>query len=263
MLHAVNRKKARLDAFRGAGLKVPLEDMVTSTIFGPLLFLDQQEATDALRLLLSALELTPPAWTGPAHLSLWPKHKTIEHLRSNYVEPDAEIVDSSGNALVIEVKWGAPLSEYELASQWLALDEKARATSQHLLIVLERHSSYQTAIKADRNQIRQHCDVNWPIRMVTWRRMADAFHAIGADMRLNAGTRRWALGVHGFLRREDPRALGGWNELGLAEVPESDWLYARRLINTPATLPQITWKYNEGWFSTADTVVLNPWSYKE
>lgn len=262
MLHAVNRKKARLDAFRGPGQKVPLEDMVTSTIFGPLLFIDQEEAAAAVSLVLSALEIARPAWVGPAHLSLWPKRRTLEHLRSSHVEPDAEIVDVAGNALIIEVKWGARLSHNELASQWLALTAEARATSRHLLIVLEPHAHYHAEIARDRGEIGKYCDLPWPVRMVTWRRMADAFRDVGADVRLNPGTRRWALGVHGFLRREDPRALGGWDGLDLVKVAEVRWRYARRIINEPDSLAALAWRYIENWF--ADSAAVEPirWSYK-
>lgn len=240
MLHAVNRKKARLNAFRGAGQRVPLEDLVTSTILGPLLFLEQVDAEMALSGILSSLGIRRPDWVGPAHLSLWPKRKTIATLRSNYVEPDAEFVDALGNSLVVEVKWGAKLSEFELAAQWLSLSADARATSRHLLIVLEPYP-YQAAIACDRQEISKHCGLPWPIQVVSWRRMADAFREIGHDMRLSSGTRRWAHGVHGFLRREDPRSLAGWDGMELIDVPENSW------------------RYNDGWFGQVADVGPIAW----
>jgi len=250
MLHAVNRRKARLDAFRSPGEQVPLEDVVTSTVFGPLLFIDQAEASAAVSLMMSALGMSPPDWSGPAHLSLWPKRRTVDELRSSYVEPDAEIVDGEGNSLIVEVKWGAPLSRCELAAQWLSLKNEARAASRHLLVVLEP-GRYRGAIDEDRKVIEGRCALPWPIHMVTWRRMADAFRVIGGDMRLNPGTRRWALAVHAFLRREDPRALGGWSSLDLVEVQEGGWSFARTLRPQPRPVPPLEWRYSEDWFKPA------------
>jgi len=243
VLHAVNSKKARLDAFRGPGHRLPLEDIITSTIFGPLLFMDPIEAATALSLVLSGVGYSRPEWQGPTHLTLWPKHKTVYELRSRHVEPDAEIVDASGSTLVIEIKWGAPLSPHELASQWLALKQSDRKTSRHLLIVLEPQLHYHEAIARDRATIARHCDLPWTIKMVTWRRMSDAFRVLGADMRLDSGTRRWALGVHGLLRREDRLALSGWQGLDITSVPENPWRYQRRLINFHDALPEPTWRY--------------------
>jgi hypothetical protein len=247
MLHAVNGRKAHLDAFRGPGQRVPLEDVVTSTIFGPLLFIDQTEAEAALSLILSTLGISSPAWVGPTTLSLWPRRKTVEELRSSYVEPDAEIVDAAGNSLVIEVKWGAPLGRSELAAQWLSLNAGARATSRHLLIVLEP-SRYRFDVERDRGVIGKSCALPWPVTTVSWRRMADAFREVGRDMRLNPGTRRWALTVHSFLRREDPRSLTGWDGLDVLDVPETEWSYSRRLLSWPRESVPTSWRYTEGWF---------------
>lgn len=261
MLHAVNRKKARMDAFRGPGQRVPLEDVVTSTIFGPLLFLDQAEAEAAVSRILTTLGITPPRWDGPTHLSLWPRRTTVEALRSKYIEPDAEIVDSTGNSLSIEVKWGARLSEMELASQWLSLSPEARTTSRHLLIALETQP-YCASIEADRRVIVEHCALPWPIHAVSWRRMADAFQDIGRDLRLNPGTRRWALGVHGFLRREDPLSLAGWDGLELAPVDPLGWRFARAYFSTVDETAASAWRFADGWFEGCKTVVEpTSWSF--
>lgn len=227
MLHAVNRRKARLEVFRGPGRRIPLEDVVTSTVFGPLLFLDPAEAERAVSLILRTLGIQPPAWVGPAHLSLWPKRPTVEALRSNYIEPDAEIADASGNTLMIEVKWGRDLSLHELAAQWLSLSPAVRERSRHVLLVLER-ARYEASITADGGIIARACSLPWPIHLVTWRRLADAFRVVGGDASLNAGTRRWARGVHGFLKREDPLTLVGWDETGVAPVDKSTWRFSDR-----------------------------------
>lgn len=242
MLHAVNRKKARLHAFRGAGQRVPLEDVVTSTVFGPLEYIDQAEATTAISHMLIELGIDPPVWDGPTHLSLWPKKKTDARFRSNYVEPDAEIVDASGTALVIEVKWDAGLGPSELASQWLALNPDARRRSRHLFIARET-GRYRPWIEQDRLHINDNCESEWPLHVVTWRRMADAFRVIGADISLNPGTRRWALGVVAFLKREDPLSISGWHGLGLEPVKPSSWVYRERWFSPSSGVAVVDWRF--------------------
>lgn len=262
MLHAINRKKARMDAFRGPGQRVPLEDVVTSTLLGPLLFIDQNEAAAAAERILTSLTITPPAWSGPSHLSLWPKRNTADDLRRNYIEPDGEITDVVGNSLIIEVKWGAPLSPFELAAQWLSLSPEQRTTSRHLLIALEI-GPYRADIDRDRRLIASRCDIPWAFHAVTWRRMADAFRAIARDVDLNSGTRRWAQAAHGFLRREDPRSLAGWDNLELAPVLEEDWSFRRQLLTKPVLVEHVSWSFRDGWFSNREIAHgATAWSFE-
>jgi hypothetical protein len=58
--------------------------------------------------------------------------------------------------------------------------------------------------------------------------MADAFRAMSSDLSLGPGTRHWASGVHGFIRREDPRSLSGWTGIGLVPVDAVTWRFSRR-----------------------------------
>lgn len=259
MLHAINRKKARLDAFRGAGMRVPLEDVVTSTVFGPLQFMDQAEVGAAIDRLLATLNIPRPMWVGPAQLSLWPRRKPPPELRTNYVEPDAEIVDTAGNTLMIEVKWRAPLSLNELAAQWLSLPPEARPASRHVLLVLETQP-YAAAIAKDRKLIAAACDLEWPVIPISWRRMADAFRAIGADISLNPGTRRWALSVHSFLRREDPLSLVGWSDLGIVAPEPLSWEFVRLMSAAPA-VARPSWRFGKWFASEAEPISPLQWSF--
>jgi len=262
MLHAVNRKKARIDAFRGPGLRVPLEDVVSSTVFGPLLFIDQAEAEAALSLMLASLGVPSPVWSGPAHLAMWPKRKTTEALRSSYVEPDVEFADAVGNSLIVEVKWGAPLSESELAAQWLSLGVDERRRSRHILLVLET-KPYQSAIERDRATIARHCELPWHFHCLSWRRLADAFREMGRDMRLNGGTRRWAQGVHGFLRREDARSLAGWDGLDLAPVEVAGWRFSRPLLTQHSDIPLTAWRFDAPMFRRQAELAPSKWRYRD
>jgi hypothetical protein len=223
MLHAVNGRKAKLGMFRGAGRRVPIEDIVTSAVFGPLDFFAPQERMAVLQRLLKQLNISCPGWMEVPKLLLWPQHANVPRdLRRSYVEPDLVISDQAGSALIVEVKWGAPLGARELASQWLSLSHASRRTSVHLLLVLEPNQ-YGLSVKSDVTLVASRSGTKWPLFVISWRQAADAFRAIGADPDLGPGTRRWADGVHAFLRREDPGALVGWPSLGLMQVQPLGW----------------------------------------
>lgn len=253
MLHAVNRRKARLDAFRNAGDRVPLEDVVTSTLFGPLLFMESEQLAAVTARLLTSLNMPGPAFEGPLQLSLWPKHKTDPALRISHVEPDAVIADAAGTSLLLEIKWGAPLSERELAAQWLSLLADARPRSQHLLIVLEP-GVYDRAVSADRQFLaRQQPDQPWPLTVRSWRRVADAFQAIGIDTEFAPGIRRWAQAAHAFLKREDPRSLTGWEALDVPAIEPIDWQFSVPWFEMLRPALAIDWRYRENWFARGET----------
>jgi hypothetical protein len=244
MLHAVNSRKARLSAFRAAGQRVPTEDVVTSTVFGPLAFFDPLEANLAVKALLASLQMEQPNWTGIANLTLWPRHVNVPgELRSSYVEPDLVISDAEGAALIIEVKWGAPLSAFELASQWLSLTPEQRRKSVHLLLVLEP-GPYQDDVAADVRQVSIRDYGGWRLSTKSWREAADAFRAMGSDTCLGPGTRRWADSVHAFLRREDPAALVGWPSLGLETVQDLDWKVQASFFHDLLQIDQSSWRFN-------------------
>jgi len=242
MLHAINHKKAKLSAFQGAGNRVPIEDIVTSTVFGTLNFLRAEDRHAALTRLLDLLDVDRPAWTGHVHLVLWPK-KPFQRsgFRSNYVEPDAEVGDGTSATLIVEVKWGAPLSDRELSSQWLCLPDEAKKLSRHLLLVLEPHQ-YAQAVKACRRHIEAAGTVDWPLEVRSWRRVAEACQLLAIDASLEISVRHWAQQVQIFLKREDPFSLCGWDSLKLPDVGEQDWEFSPQWF-ADCTATQSSWRF--------------------
>lgn len=259
MLHAVNRRKARLDAFRAAGSRVPLEDVVTSTLFGPLLFFEAEQMEAVIDRMLRELDVPRPAWEGPLQLSLWPRQKTHATVRTNYVEPDAVIADAAGTSLLLEIKWGAPLGDRELAAQWLSLAPEARPRSQHLIIVLES-SPYDAAVAADRAFLARQPAGTWQGCVRPWRRVADAFQVIGIDTYFPAGLRRWAQAAHAFIKREDPRSLIGWQALDVPPVDTLAWRFATPWFDRNPPTGDGHWRYREDWFALPATGSMN-WEF--
>lgn len=129
MLTAVERGKAdwlfRKEAFDMGNLKHrPQEDMVTSAIFGTLDILPNKYKNQALILLTGEnfFKLLDVKQNEEIKVSLWKKYYgTIGH---RYVEPDV-IISADNRALIVEVKWHAPLRRAQLELQCQAVKEKS------------------------------------------------------------------------------------------------------------------------------------------
>ncbi|MBB6122936.1 hypothetical protein FHS92_000643 [Sphingobium subterraneum] len=216
MLHAVSARKARLHHFRNAGTRVPLEDVVTSTVFGPLLFLAETDRDRVLRALLVGLGFTDKRWSGLLTLSFWIKRPTDPRIRPRSIEPDLIISDERGIVLLTEIKWGAPLDDGELAGQWACLDERERARARHLLIVRDKRP-YHGQIRSDERLLRRYNLYPWPFKMHCWSDIAHSLEALGRSDAA-AHLRSWARTVAHFLRTEDGFAMRGWTRLELNAV---------------------------------------------
>jgi hypothetical protein len=245
MLHAINRKKARLDVFRAAGQRVPLEDIVTSTVFGTLSLLRAEDQQEALTLLFTSMGATLPSWLGAPHILLWPKRQLIARgLRERYVEPDVEIVDGSGASLIIEVKWGARLGLHELSAQWLSLSPAARTASRHILLVLEP-AAYRREVEKERVTVRERTRQAWPFQLCSWRDVADACRQLAAHVGLEQSIRHWAQQVQIFLLREDPKTLGGWSNLELVPVSPIEWRFGQGWFGELSSVGEVTWEFKK------------------
>lgn len=219
MLHAVTQRKAKLSVFKAAGERVPLEDLVTSTIFGSLTFLRYQERAFALSRLWAGLGLQPLSDDQDLSIDFWPKMPvSVAGFRVRYIEPDVTITDPAGSVVLVEVKWGAPLSPMELSSQWLALDAQRRKKASHFLLVQEPNR-YLSAIAQCRSALEKAGHSDWKLETRSWREFGDACRKLTIDPAADAGVRTWARLVHAFLRREIPGSMLGWDNLDLLPMP--------------------------------------------
>lgn len=149
MLEAVIRNQFRLNALR-TGTHFPMEDLLTSTVLGPLRYWTANE----LYILANELLAIPPAECQPnfmelgddpvcleASLALWPQYKAVQ-TDERYVEPDAvlEIRQSARRlALVIEAKWDSALTAAQITRQATAIGSGAPIAGSlqviHLILV--------------------------------------------------------------------------------------------------------------------------------
>lgn len=227
MLHAVNNRKARLGAFRSAGIRVPLEDVVTSTVFGPLEFMSADDRRRSIELVCEALAVGIPEPEGEIRALFWPRLSVCDvSLRTRYSEPDLVLADDAGPVMVVEIKWGAPLSERELAAQWAALDEGDRRRAMHLLLVQEQ-GPYRQDVDVDREWVDAAGMGPWLLQVRGWRSLT-ALEMLSRRADASEPVKAWASAVTAFLRREHSLSMHGWDEIGLMEVEELDFTFRQQ-----------------------------------
>lgn len=202
MLHALNNKKARLDRLIKGASKQPREDLITSTLFGPLDFMPRESRPKALRALLG-LELG-----DASKMVLWPRF----YRGSRRVEPDILIIDDQ-HWHIVEVKWGAHLGVGQLERQLDAvakwdcrrqgLGSAPRNVETITILGFERHHAPQVAACVG-NPV--------PVRPRTWQEVARDMWQLKIDSRDALAS--WAQQVHQFLTNTPKaRTMTGWPEL--------------------------------------------------
>lgn len=243
MLHAINSRKARLGAFRSAGLRVPFEDVVTSTVFGPIEFMSPEDARRSIDLICEALVLRLPTPVGSLRAVFWPRMPlTDDALRARYSEPDLVFADEAGPVMVIEVKWGAPLGVNELAAQWSALSSVERRRAAHVLLVQEP-GPYRRAVEMERELIDARGLGPWNLVVRNWRSLA-AIRVLSRTPDTADAVQRWATAVGSFLMREHSSVVRGWSEARLTKVEELDWRFRRPWFSKIDAVTQ-----HEGWWT--------------
>ncbi|MBD8548291.1 hypothetical protein [Sphingomonas sp. CFBP 8760] len=243
MLHALNGRKARLGAFRGAGTRVPIEDVVTSTIFGPLGFMSPEDRRTAVACLHEAFAIRQPSSTGDVQLRFWPRLPLAhDALRARYVEPDLVLTDADGAVLVIEIKWGAPLGKHELAAQWEALSPSERRRSSHLLLVHETEQ-YREAVEIDAALLERRGLSPWRPVVRSWRSLT-ALPLAAASQGRSEAVRLWATAVADLVRREHRFSMHGWDQIGLRAVEELDWRYVQPWFGVRSGVSEL-----RGWWN--------------
>jgi hypothetical protein len=147
MLHATARAKSRLyQRYLGKRdedeRRVHEEDEITSTIFGPLDFMQTEEVEQFWRQLLKSVgqaSFLPDQRPRQITMTLWDRRG---------IEPDMVIrfdwPDNTYTILLVELKWRAPLSgDKQLHRQWQEyLSDAERKNALHLFIAPETSSAY-------------------------------------------------------------------------------------------------------------------------
>lgn len=159
MLHAIAKHKTTIHT-RYLGnrdtdeRRVPSEDEIISTVFGPLAFLSPSDNYLLWQHILTELgqsTFLPSAQPVSSSIEFWPKKQHA--ITGQYIEPDVLIRmnwdDNQTRIFLIEFKWGARLSgDDQLHKQWLYfLEDEERKLALHIFIA----PSITQALLAPRN----------------------------------------------------------------------------------------------------------------
>jgi hypothetical protein len=145
--------------------------------------------------------------------------------RVRSVEPDLLVHIARDIKILVEIKWGAPLSPGELAAQWDSLSSDEQSQSCHLLIVRNR-KQYQLDIKKDRKSLRKTAKSKWTLHQLLWRDLADILRGMSIENRYPANVRNWARLSSSFLSREEFRVLEDWPSFSFHPVTKLRWRWA-------------------------------------
>lgn len=235
MLHALNNKKARLDRIIKGVAKQPREDLITSTLFGPLDFMSEAARAEALSALLG-LDL------GLASkMKLWPRF----YHGSQRVEPDLVIVDGL-SCHIVEVKWGAYLGIGQLEGQ---LDAVAawgcRKQDLDLLGVAPRTVNTLTVLGYEPHHASQVAACVRPIRQRTWQEVAHDTYELELELGPKDPLAAWAQQIHQFLTNTPKaRPMTKRPELQAVDPGHLNFNTIRPLDLVP--VPAMAWTFASG-----------------
>ena len=202
MLEAIAGGKASMTRLMGRPGRQPREDMVTSALFGPLRMMTPRDRARAL----SALLGVPLSDATTVEVKLWwPKGRGRQ--------TDVLIQATRGGDAVrvlVEVKWGAPLSENQLVDYAeLVRTRHGRPPDNVVLLGYEQH--HEVAVETQETTLG---------REVVRRRWREAARALRDEARRETGqagaVEVWADQVFRFLQRTGKGHLfAGFEGLGI------------------------------------------------
>lgn len=244
MLHGIGQRKVRLRQLFGATARCPFEDVVTSTVFGPLEFLPVHDSWTAVRTIARRMgvpETLLAAKVDRVVPKFWNRRPSAYRRRS--IEPDLVVEACSDGDLVfrliVEVKWGAGLEVDQLVAAWDAFPLHERSRTHQLLLVLDQER-YAGAVEKElrRWEASDTGRDGWRNRLSvrSWRDLSHAFQELLTSSE-SPGLHRWAELAVRVLRNEDVSTQVGWRHAGLLAVPVSAWKFT--LPEVPAVLESV------------------------
>ncbi|MBU2772506.1 hypothetical protein HMI48_00830 [Acidithiobacillus ferrooxidans] len=202
MLHAIHHHKSRLPAQRyvasanARGPRRTQEDEITSTVFGPLDFM--QAATQG-KIIAALFGREPLPETNSISIEFWPCYGNVE--------PDVvffeHLKNGDKNAYIIEVKWNAPLGADQVGRQIADAQsiEGIRDTSH---IVLSRHV----------------LEVDTPSKNVTWMDFKDRIIALKQTFSKDHALDKWANLTVSFLEECNIQHFRGFGMVPVSDMSE-------------------------------------------
>jgi len=165
VLHAVIKKKSHYLLKKQNNIrKIPREDIITSTIFGPLRYFEDQDIYYFIRSIAGIENNLDDnnKLQVEANIDFWPSKKATFNKECRSCEPDIVFnfdVNDKKEIYIFELKWGAySFSEDQIEREWQFFKSPQEGGTSYL-IYLANYVDTFNAIKASKNK-------NW--KSLTW-----------------------------------------------------------------------------------------------
>ncbi|UFZ03487.1 hypothetical protein LQG66_30375 [Bradyrhizobium ontarionense] len=202
MLDAYLRKGARLPTELIEGRRV-IEDVITSTLFGPLKFMD---ANSAGQILSWFSRRKPESHAKVRDVQFWPRFQVDERSANEYtIEPDLVIdgyVDNEAFRWIIEVKWDAMLHLQQVQDQVRICSEGQRDWVHISLVKSADLASFECADTI----------------IIQWNQVLSALQEVIRSGEAKGSSSIWCKDAVAFLEKLGIGAFEGFDQLGLVPV---------------------------------------------
>ena len=164
MLHAVIKKKCHYLLKEQNNIRIPREDIITSTIFGPLRYFEAKEIYFFITSIagIKTNLIDDSNLQIKANIDFWPSKIDTFNNKLRSCEPDIVfnfVVNGKNEIYIFELKWGAySFSEDQIEREWQFFKSPQEDGTSYL-IYLANYVDTFNAIKASKNK-------NW--KSLTW-----------------------------------------------------------------------------------------------
>lgn len=228
MLHSLIHKKSRD--------QMPIEDEITSCIFGPLRFMTSDMAWRYLRVLLGDPDQLQGIEPTRVDVELWPKWRTADGGR---VEPDVYIVarieEDKVATIIVEVKRmkRSPSIDRDALFRQLSMQWKSPnfCLTNHSLHVFLGHD----LLDEDKSAIQE---LHEHMHIISWRKLAKSLENFDVpDI--------WYGDMLAFLKSIGVRHFNGFNIFHFVDVDEIGWQFQNQWKPGLHAVGQLIWSFNQ------------------
>ncbi len=234
---------------RGA---TPIEDEVTSCVFGPLRFMEPRQAWASCLLLFDIQDSASDLEPDRICIRFWPKFFRNDG-RGSYVEPDVHILAWRNGELIatilVEIKWGAALGFDQLLDQWRFLSvngykgDELRERSWHVFLsdrpIRDKAAREEQEARATRNGI------GWRNRL-----LVKAWHQVATILEETAkrseGMEVWRTDLVRFLSAQGVSPFDGFRRERVCRVESVTWRVDKYALPTLSAVKELSWGFDRG-----------------
>ena len=232
------------------GAKV-FEDEMTSCVFGPLRFMEADQAWACCLLLGTCQEKFLDSTPTRVDIRFWPKFPS-DGIQSRYVEPDVHVLawrdDDMIATIVVETKWGSSLGDRQLVNQWqfIAVEkydpEVLRTRSCHFF--LSDRPIRDTDSIGKQKRIAKAESIPWGDRLIvrSWHQVAARLEECG---RCTEAVEVWRSDMLRFLSTLGIIPFGGFGRDRYLSVNPVMWHVKKYRLPALLSVEQMDWEFND------------------